>query len=61
MVLMGASEAALVMPSSGTAERVFSLLTQCFSDKQSTALEDFKETSVILRYNMNFREKEKLV
>jgi hypothetical protein len=39
-LFIGAMEAALIMPSSGAAERVFSLLTQCFSDKQGRALED---------------------
>jgi hypothetical protein len=57
-LFVGAMEAALIMPSSGTVERVFSLLTQCFSDKQGRALADLKETSVMLRYNENFRNKE---
>jgi hypothetical protein len=47
----------LKLPSSGTAERVFSLLAQCFSDKQANTLEDCKEASVMLRYNNNFRNK----
>ena len=57
-LFLGALEAALIMPSSGTAERVFSLLNQGFSNNQCRALEDYKESSVMLRYNDNFRMKE---
>ena len=47
----GAQLAALVMPSSGAAERVFSLLNNLFSDRQSTALSDVIFLSLFLAYN----------
>jgi hypothetical protein len=43
--------AALVMPSSGAAERVFSLLNNLFSDQQSSALTDGIFLSLFLAYN----------
>lgn len=46
-----AQEVALVTPSSCTVERVFSLLTQGFSDNQKGALEDYLFASVTVRYN----------
>lgn len=41
----------LVQPSSAAAERVFSLLTNSFSEKQTSALEDCIEASIMLQYN----------
>ena len=52
-------EAAVITPSSGTSERVFSILDACFSDQQDSALEDIKEATVIMRYNRSFRSKDK--
>ena len=40
-----------VQPSSGAAERAFSLLNSNFSDQQDNSLKDYIETSVMLRYN----------
>lgn len=42
---------ALVMPSSGAAERVFSFVTFMFGDLQTAALDDYVGTAVKLRYN----------
>ena len=50
-------EAAVIMPSSGTSERVFSILSSCFRDNQTRCLQDIKETTVMLRYNESFRNK----
>ena len=33
------------------AERVFSLLANCFGDQQNNALQDYVETSIMLQYN----------
>ena len=44
-------DVALITPSSGTIERVFSLLTQGFDQNQVNSLEDYKETSIMIRYN----------
>ena len=52
-----AEEAALVMCSSAAVERVFSLLNNSFDDSQQSSLNDYKESSVMIRYNENFREK----
>ena len=41
----------LVQPSSAAAERVFSLLSNCFSDRQHNCLEDYVEASLMLQYN----------
>ena len=41
----------LIQPSSASAERVFSLLNNAFSDQQDNALEDYLEASVMIRYN----------
>ena len=41
----------LLQPSSAAAERVFSLLTNSFKEQQSTSLEDYIETSIMLQYN----------
>ena len=41
----------LVQPSSATAERVFSILTNSFTDRQEHSLKDYIETSVMLQYN----------
>ena len=40
----------LVQPSSGAAERVFSVLTNSFSAQQESSLEDYKLLSVMLQY-----------
>ena len=44
-------EAVILQPSSGCSERIFSLLRWMFSDAQQSALEDNKETSIMLRFN----------
>ena len=41
----------LIQPSSASAERVFSLLTNAFGSQQESALQDYLEASVMLRYN----------
>ena len=41
----------LVQPSSAAAERVFSILSNSFGDRQLNALEDYIEISVMLQYN----------
>ena len=41
----------LVQPSSAAAERVFSLLQNSFTQRQSSSLEDYIETSLMLQYN----------
>ena len=45
------AEVALVMTSSDSVERDFSLLNSRFTDKQRRALNDYKEASLIIRYN----------
>lgn len=44
-------EAVLMQPTSATAERVFSMLSWMFGEDQFAALEDYKETALMLRYN----------
>jgi hypothetical protein len=51
-----AAEVALIMVSSAGVERVFSMLNN-FSKQQQNALNDYKEASVRIRYNENFRNK----
>ena len=46
-----AKMALLVQPSSGSAERVFSLLKYSFGDQQDHSLKDYIETSLMLQYN----------
>ena len=41
----------LMQPSSAAAERVFSILSNSFSDRQESSLEDYIELSVMLHYN----------
>ena len=41
----------LVQPSSAAAERVFSILSNSFSDTQRSSLEDCIETSIMIQYN----------
>jgi hypothetical protein len=53
-----AAEAALVMCSSASVERVFSLLNCLFDDQQQQRLNDYKEASVMVRYNENYRNEE---
>lgn len=48
-----ASEVALLTPSSGNVERVFSLYETMFNDNQGAALEDYKQTAVLLRHHEN--------
>ena len=49
--LIGAQIVLLVQPSSAAAERVFSLLQNSFTQRQSSSLEDYIETSIMLQYN----------
>ena len=53
----GAQQIAIIQPSSATVERLFSYLRQAFDCHQESALEDVKETTVLLRYNENMRKK----
>jgi len=46
---------ALLQPSSGCVERVFSLLRNLFTNRQECALEDYVQGSVKLTYNQNRR------
>ena len=41
----------LVQPSSAASERVFSILSNSFSDHQESSLEDYIQLSVMLQYN----------
>ena len=41
----------LLQPSSAAAERVFSILTNAFGHLQTSSLEDYVSTSVMLQYN----------
>lgn len=43
--------AALIQPSSGASERVFSMLSNLLTQSQSGALQDYIECSLMLRYN----------
>jgi hypothetical protein len=49
--------ATLFQPSSAAAERVFSMAAWMFGDEQDAALQDYKETSLMLRYNELWRNK----
>lgn len=51
-----AADVALIMTSSASVERVFSLLNSRFSDQQQRALRDYKEGSVRITYNERFRD-----
>ena len=53
----GAAEVALVMCSSASVERVFSQLNCMFDKHQQQALNDYKEASIKIRYNENYRDK----
>jgi hypothetical protein len=54
---MGSWKILLVQPSSGVAERVFSLLNSNFSKDEEAALEETVETSIMLKYNYIQRDK----
>ncbi len=41
----------LVQPSSAAAERVFSLLSNSFTETQTSSMEDYIESSIMLQYN----------
>jgi len=41
----------LVQLSSAAVERVFSLLANSFSEQQTSAMDDYIETSIMLQYN----------
>ena len=45
------SRYSVIQPSSASAERVFSLLTNAFGSQQESALQDYLEASVMPRYN----------
>ena len=47
----------VVQPSSASAERVFSIMSNHFTSQQDLALEETVEASVMLGYNKNQREK----
>ena len=42
---------AALQPSFAAAERIFSLLANSFGDQQTSALQDYIETSIMLQYN----------
>ena len=44
----------VVQPSSAAAERVFSILSNSFTDQQEQSLEDYVEASVMLQYNHRY-------
>ena len=50
-----ASEGALVVVSSASVERLFSILASQIHDSQSRALSDYQTAAVLLRYNTNSR------
>jgi hypothetical protein len=52
----GACEVALIMTSSASCERAFSLYVTMFSDYQQSCLEDRVEGSIMIRYNDNQRK-----
>lgn len=52
-----ACDVALIVPSSSSVERLFSMLEQRYSSNQEQALQDLKATGTMLAYNTNFREK----
>ena len=41
----------LLQPSSAASERVFSILVRLYGKQQAGALEDYKETGVMMKYN----------
>ena len=43
--------ALLIQPSSAAAERVFSLLSNSFTERQARSIENYIETSVMVQYN----------
>ena len=50
---LAATKVLVVQPSSAAAERVFSILSNSFTDKQEHSLEDYVEASVMLQYNQH--------
>ena len=46
-----AQQIALIQPSSGAAERAFSVLNNSFASNQDNSLSDYVETSIMLQYN----------
>lgn len=50
-------EVVMMQPTSATVERVFSMLEWMFRDNQRAALEDYKETALMLRYNQLQRQR----
>lgn len=49
----------LLQPSSGAAERAFAVLRGSFDSQQESTLADYKETSVLIRFNDRARESER--
>ena len=41
----------LIQPSSAAAERVFSILSNSFGERQESSLQDYIECSIMLQYN----------
>ena len=50
-------ESVILQPSSGCSERIFAMLRWMFGENQENALEDNKETSIMLRFNELQRNK----
>jgi hypothetical protein len=46
-----ACEFAIIRPSSATVERIFSLYESAFSNLQQNALQDYRETAIMLQFN----------
>ena len=49
--------AVLLQPSSGSAERVFSMYSWMFDEEQDNALEDYKATALKMRFNEQDRRR----
>ena len=52
-----AAEVALIPINSCSCERVFSIYSDTFKSTQENALSDYREASVIIRYNKSKRNK----
>ena len=46
-----ARQIVLLQPSSGSVERVFSLLNSTFGEQQDNSLQDYVQLSIMLQYN----------
>jgi hypothetical protein len=53
----GAMRALTLCPTSASCERIFSIMNALFDDRRKSSLEDFVETSVMIRANNFWRQK----